>query len=404
MKNPLILAVFIASLRLSLSAQTDNLALESEVKRIDALTGDPDIKLAVVGAMADQLNIHRNHLILLRKESGQSYGAIFVSELRSRGIDDSEIVSQLRALNRKVNGRLDGFSPRSADVSSPRPVASLSTGIVHNPAGTFYSLVPEIGIDSSHVALVVGVPYYRVSAPNASTGGVGDVYVAGFLRGRVAGFEVGSTITLGTPTGDRSKGLGSGKTTIDGTGTIAKRIRFVRPWLSAGFTNSVFNNIGYQRPYVEDGNALHFSGELDWVIWRRFGMGFGGFALRPTGNQTVYYQVIQTPSSNARSSGSSGGQMPGGMMPGGSMPGMGNGPAPGGRSPGVTMPFYEVSQMSIVSAADLEDHGVAAWATLPLYRGFSLNISVARSVPFHLTTARFGVGIDVARLFFKGKR
>src|SRR5207248_9660445 len=54
-------------------------------------------------------------------------------------------------------------------------------------------------IDSPRAALVVGIPYYRVFATNTSAAGLGDVYATGFFRGRIAQFEVGSSVTLGLP-------------------------------------------------------------------------------------------------------------------------------------------------------------------------------------------------------------
>ena len=398
MKARLISLLFAVVLPLCLPAQTSTPDIESEIKKIDALTADPDIKLVVVAAIADHLKVHRNHIILLRKETGQSYGAILVSALREGGMGDAEILRQLRMTNREISRRLDQFRTPAGDTSRPRPVLFVSTAADHNSAGTFYSLVTEVGINASRASLVVGIPYYRTFTTNVTTGAVGDVYVAGFLRGHAAGFELGAAINMGTPTGDPSKGLGAGKLTGDATGIIARRYEFARPWLSAGFTNSVFNNVGYQRPYVADGNAAHFSGGLDLSVGRRLTMGFVGFALRPTGAQTVHSQTMATNMAGGPSVPGAGGMMPGAPM----MPGMG-GPNGAGTSPDSSMPFYDRAQETVVSADELRDYGGSAWLSIRLHQGVSLNIGAARSVPFHLTTARVGLGIDVARLLFPGK-
>lgn len=392
MKQTLVRILFTVVSTLCLWAQTGSLALDSEARKIDALTADPEMKLVVAAAMADQLEVHRNHLILLRKETDQPYSAIFVSALRERGMDDSQVLRQLRALDREVARRLDR--------SSVRPVLSLSSGADRSSAGAFYSLVPEIGVDSSHASLVVGIPYYRTSTANLATAGVGDVYVAGFLRGRIAAFDVGAVITAGAPTGDSSKGLGAGKASVDATGAIRRQFGFVRPWLSAGFTNSVFNNAGYRRPYVTNGNATHFSGGLDMTVRRILTFGAGGFALRPIGNQTVYSQTVEGRNTS---------QAPSASNSGGSMPGASRGAGMGGDRGGVmppasSMPFYDRAQQTVVNAGELRDYGAAAWLSIPIGRGLSLNVAAARSIPFHLTTARVGIGIDVARMLFPGKR
>jgi hypothetical protein len=384
-------------------SQTPDAAIQREMSKIDALCADPDLKLAVVAAMADSVQVHRNHLLLLHKDTGQSFATIFVSELRAHGIGDEGILRSLSALLREVKSQLARYNVVTPGATAPRPVLSVRSSIDYNSSGTLYSLVPEFGVDSSHAAVVVGIPYYRTFGASVSSGGLGDVYVAGFLRGRTAGLDFGSALTIGAPTGDRNKGFGSGKVTVDATGTMARRLEFARPWVSAGFANSVFNNAGYQRPYITDGNAIHVSGGVDFTLPRKLAVGIGGFGLEPIGNQVVYSETVQ-----AGSPGSSGTQQPGqqnggGMMPGGNMgPGMGNG---GGTTmpPATSMPFYDRTQQSVVSASDLRDYGASAWLSVPLHAGLSLSSVVSRSVPFHLTTIRVSIGVDLARLLFPGK-
>ncbi len=376
---------------LYLGAQQPASSLQTEMGKVEALVADPDLKLAVVAAMADSLQVHRNHVLLLRKETGNSFAAIFVSELRARGMDDDAILHGLRAIRRKMDG----------STSASVPVLSVSSGVDHNSPGTIYSLVPQIGFDSRHVAAVVAVPYYRISTASVSSGGLGDVYVSVFLRGKTAGFELGSSLTIGAPTGDRDRGLGAGKVTLDGTGTIARRLGLAKPWISAGFANSIFNNAGYQRPYVTDGNAAHFSGGVDFTMPHKVTFGAGGFGLVPVGSQIVYSQTVQ-----AWPSGSAGGQTNppngGGMMPGGGMgPGIGGGSTT--MPPVTSMPFYDQAHKSVVNANELRDYGPSIWLSVPLHSGLALNAFVTRSVAFDLTTVRVGVGIDVARLLFPGK-
>jgi hypothetical protein len=386
-----------------LRPQSPDAAIQVEMGKIDALCADPELKLAVVAAMADSVQMHRNHLLLLHKDTGQSFAAIFVSELRARGIDDEGILRSLSALLRDVNRQLARYNVVTPSTSAPRPVLSVRSSVDYNSSATLFSLVPEFGVDSSHAALLVGVPYYRSFGSSVSSGGLGDVYLAGFLRGRAAGLDFGSALTVGAPTGDRTKGFGAGKVTIDTAGTVARRFEFARPWVSAGFANSVFNNVGYQRPYITDGNAVHLSGGVDFTLPRKLAVGIGGFGLLPIGNQVVYSQTVQagSPGSGTQQTG----QQSGGMMPGGSMgPGMGTGNGGGMTTPPATsMPFYDSAQQSMVSASDLRDYGASAWLSVPLHAGLSLGSVVSRSVPFHMTTVRVSIGVDLARLLFPGK-
>ena len=399
--------ILAASLILSLApfqlgAQNPRALVEKEMRRVDALAANPDLKLAVVAAMAESLEIHRNHLLLLRKETGKSFATIYVSELRSRGMDDTGVLRSLRSLLHTVDRQI-GLNNVTTVEPGLRPVLLVGSAGDHNSAGDVFSLVPEFGFDSSHVAVVVGVPYYRVSSTSSSAGGLGDVYFTGFLRGRMAGTDFGTALTLGAPTGDRSKGLGAGKVTADATETISHRIGIAKPWVSIGFANSVFNNVGYLRPYVTDGKAGHFGGGVDLALPHKLAAGVAGFGLEPVGTQVVYSQVA-TSGTSGNTGGNSPPQTGGGMMPGGGM-GTGMGSGGGMTMPPVTsMPFYLAAQHSVVSASDLRDYGASFWLSIPLHSGLSFNTVVARSIAFHLTTVHVGVGIDVARLLFPGKR
>ena len=73
MKRFLAASIALLVTSLCVSAGELNSSIEQEMRRLDALAGNPDLKLAVVAAMAETLQIHRNHLLLLRRESGNSF-------------------------------------------------------------------------------------------------------------------------------------------------------------------------------------------------------------------------------------------------------------------------------------------------------------------------------------------
>jgi hypothetical protein len=370
--------------------------IQSEITKLDTLASNPQLKLVVVAAMADSLGIHRNHLLLQRRDTGQSFASIFVSELRAKGMTDDGILRSLREVLLEVDRQLK--STAVAVGSGARPVLFFASNADHSSVATVYSLVPEIGFDSSHVAALIGVPFFRLSDSNLSSSGIGDVYASAFLRGRTGGFDIGSTLTLGAPSGDRSKGLGAGKVTVDAAGTVARRFEFVKPWISGGFANSVFNNVGYQRPYITDGNAAHFAGGMDFALPHRLSLGIAGFGLEPIGNQVVYSQPVATGSSGNQSD-----TQPGnGMMPGAGMSGMG--PANTPNPPNPSMPFYGHGQQSTVPPGELRDYGASLSFSIRLNAGVSLNTSVAQSIPFSLTTAHIGIAVDVAHFLFPNKR
>ncbi len=366
LRIPLLLALLAA-------AQASPADLESQIAQVDRLATDPDVKLQLLHAMAVDLGTHRNRLILLKKQSEETFGQIYVRELRARGFSDDAILKKLGSLDRRMDGA-EGF----------RPILYVGTTVDHNSAGTFVALSPEVGVDSSRFAFVAGVPVYRISAAGRKATGIGDAYVAGFLRHRAGRYDLGTSLTLSFPTGDRSHGLGAGRVSVDLNGAVERRFARSRPFVTGGFTNSVFGNVGYQRPFISNGNALYASGGLDYRLHQRLTAGAGGFALHAMGAHAVISRMT-------------------GAMPASPSAGMPPRMGPGMHEPGTMqpagLPFYARAAQASVPGEDLADRGVSGWVWWSVHPGVTLNLTVARSFPYELTTVRAGLGFDLSRPF-----
>ena len=389
-------------------------SLEKEIAGIDAITADPNRKMLVLELMAERLGTHRNRLLLLRRQSGKSFGRIFAEQLAERGYSPEEAAAELRAVRGEFEKQWRRYGRSTGDGGSPpaRPVLYIGTGVDHNSVGTFVTLTPEAGFDTRHVSLVGGVPFYRLPGTASATSGIGDAYVSGLVRGDAGRFLVGANVVVGFPTGDETRGLGAGKVTIDASGLIERRFERWRPFGRIGVANYVFNNVGYQRPYISTGNAAHFSGGVDFRAHRRVILGAGGFAVRPWGTQNVHSRMWDHGHTMPPGDGP-------GTGPGDHGPGMGHtggmaaagaqisAPAalistPGGRMGG-DMPFLPPNPGGEVPAEDLRDHGVTGWVSFRLHSSLTLNFSVSRSFPFELTTVSAGLGFDLGRLLFPGR-
>jgi hypothetical protein len=367
--------------------------LDAEVARVDAAGANPDHKLVVVAVLAEHLKVHRNHLVFLRKQTGDSYGRIFVASLEESGASKADILRQLRSVNAEIERRLRSEPVRLS------PVFLVSSAADHSSLGTFYTVTPEIGFETRHAALVIGAPFYRNSAVSFTAGGLGDAYVAGYLRGAAGRFDFGTSLTVGLPTGDPLRGLGAGETTADGAGVVGVRLAAWRLFAGGGYTNSVFANVGYQRPYISEGPAAHFSGGLEVTPHRRLRLGAGGFAVRPHGEQQVYSRLTDMHPT------APGIIPPGTPAPKGwpkNWPWPPQGQIPAGQRTGplrvhlAGLLGLQQAQWLEAPAQDLQDHGVNAWASIGLFPGVSLDFAAARSVPFRLTTVRAGLVFDVA--------
>jgi len=382
---PLLLACLLIASAVA-AGQSVPASTEAEIARINSLAADPDAKLQVLQAMALDLGTHRNHLILLKKQGSDSFGQIYVKELRWRGFDDAAILTKLRAIARPAS-RPSQMGPTASGFT---PVAYVATAADHNSAGTFVSLTPEVGIDSRRFAFVGGVPLYRISATQRDATGIGDVYASAFLRQPVGSNDLGATFTIAAPTGNRDKGLGAGRVSVDVNGTLQRRIEKLRAFVTPGYTNSLYNNVGYQRPFISNGNSVYASAGFDYRLHRKFTVGLGGFGLHAMGDQMVISQMTATIPDMTNMPG-----MPPGHMP----PGMGSGsPSSGSMSTG-GMPFYGHGPQATVPGSDVSDWGASGWASWSVSSIVSLNFNVARSVAYDLTTIRVGLGFNLSRQF-----
>lgn len=363
--------------------------MEAEIARIDSLAADPDAKLQVLQAMALELGTHRNHLILLKKQGSDSFAQIYVKELRRRGLDDAAVMRKLRAIGNQAH--VSSQANRSA--SGFTPVAYVGTTTDHNSAGTFVAVTPEVGIDSRRFAFVIGVPVYWISATQRDSTGIGDVYGSMFLRQPFGSYDLGAALTVAAPTGNRDEGLGAGRVSVDVNGTLQRRFEKLRAFVTPGYTNSLYNNVGYQRPFISNGNSIYGSAGFDYRLHRKFTVGAGGFGVHAMGDQMVISQMTATAPNMT-----SGPGMPG-MPPGHMPPGMGSGSSNSGSMTVSSMPFYGHGPETTMPASDVSDWGASGWASWSLSPVVSLNLNVSRSISYDLTTIRVGLGFNLSRTF-----
>ncbi len=392
--------ILILALASGVAGQPVDAGLASDAARLDSYAATPDGRLIVAALMAERLNVHRNHLILLRRQTGRAYSALFVDQLSAAGKSAEEIRAALGELDDAVSRRLKSLQRSETAEGSPptRAIGFLSTAVDRNAAATFYTAVPELGVETGRGSVVVGLPLYLNNLSSRTVSGLGDLYVQGQLAGRARGFDFAPTLAVAFPTGQSGRGLGAGKLTVDGSVAVERILaRRLRPFLRAGVANYVFNNVAYQRPYISTGGAAHFSGGLTITLGGHVTLGAGGFSVEPFGDQNVTSREVMESGPPASPGG---GQPPGYGMP----PGMGHnsGHMPGGPSgtpqPGIPS-FMQVSHATL-PASDLRDRGANAWASVAITPVLSLQIAAARSVDFSLTTVHVGLGLNFGRLLF----
>jgi hypothetical protein len=350
---------------------------------INALAADPETKFQVLDLIGSDLGTHRNRLVLLKKETGLSFADIYSEELRKRGLTETGIVRRLQMVARRAAKNVG----RASVFGAARPIAYLGSSMDYNSIGTVVTLNPEIGLDLRSFGFVAGLPVYRVSSPQRNTTGIGDAYVSAFLRRPARLYEVASGFTLSVPTGSKEQGLGAGRVSVDVNGTVRRHFETLHPFVGVGYTNSTFNNVGYQRPFISNGNAFYTSAGFDYRIGRRLTAGIGGFGLVAIGTQTLISQMSNMQSMDDPGSGIGGG------------PGMSNGMhdgLPAHPEMGAGTPVSHYVPIRTVAARDASDYGASGWTSWSLHTDVTLSLRFAYSAPNRLTTVRLGVGFDLS--------
>lgn len=171
---------------------------------------------------------------------------------------------------------------------------------------------------------------------------------------------------------------------VDVNGTVRRHFESLRPFFGVGYTNSTFNNVGYQRPFISNGNAVYTSAGVDYKIGRRLTAGIGGFGLLALGTQTVISQM-----SNMLSMGTSGSGQ-------GGVPGMGTGMHNGQPGMGAGMPVGFHAPITTVAGRDASDYGPSGWTSWSPHADVTLSLRLAYSAPNQLTTVRLSVGFDLS--------
>jgi hypothetical protein len=210
---------------------------------------------------------------------------------------------------------------------------------------------------SHHFGVGLGVPYYFVGTPStinaknpqaASGSGLGDI--GADLRWLYPGEAVtyASTLHLGAPTGDTKKGLSTGHATWNWANHIEHGWGNFTPFIDGGVGNSLPDSRYFHRPYVTFGYNAQFEAGTEFDSGP-FSISGSAYDVAPWGNQTNRKGYLQ---SNVQTGG----------------------------------------------ASLTRDNGFNAGVEVKPAKTLSLEFGYSRSVPLHLNSFSFGVGVDVGAL------
>lgn len=254
-----------------------------------------------------------------------------------------------------------------------------------NAEGQLYRVNSSIGYTfSQHFGMDLGVPVYFVRPSSSVTGGasgngLGNPYLDLRFKFLNPAVNFGSVLTGFAPAGDSSLGLSTGRATFDWTNHFDHSFNNFTPFAEAGLSNTVADTQLFMRPFTSFGYNAHFQGGASCQLGKYFNLGASGYDIQPFGNQTLYSKVAH---GNAQTAG----------------PGVGM-----GQGAGMSHGVFQNNQQ-ITGTADLAyDNGFSAWVGASPSPYLDLQLGYTRSIQYDLNSVSFSMGVNVGRLYHRGK-
>jgi hypothetical protein len=229
---------------------------------------------------------------------------------------------------------------------------------------------------NSHLGVIGGLPLYLIHNSSSTTTapssvhGIGDVF--GSLRFAWAAPVVNYRMTLtgAAPSGDSSKGLGTGNATYDWTHHLDRGFGRWTPFAEGGLTNSTSQALLVQRQFVSSGPAAHFEAGSAFRLIGPVSVSASAYDIQPWATQTVLSRVVSQ-----------------------------GGPSAGTGKNGRV---FELSQKTVGGADLTRDYGFNAGVGVSISSVAQFWAGFNHSSHFALNTFSFGVGVNVLNLIHRG--
>ena len=232
--------------------------------------------------------------------------------------------------------------------------------------GQVYAFNPSVGYNfNRHFGMDLGVPFYFVRASSSlggtSSNGIGNPSLDLRFKFLNPAVNFASVVTGTAPVGDSKKGLSTGRGTYDWTNHFDHAFGSLTPFGEVGISNTVADTRLFLRPFTALGFNTHVQGGANYDLWKFLSVGASGYAILPSGQQTIFSKVVHSSSS-----------------------GHGH--------------VFENNQQTSGSADLARDHGFSAWVDANPAPYLDLELGYTRSVNYDLNAVSFGIGINVGYL------
>ncbi len=226
-----------------------------------------------------------------------------------------------------------------------------------------------------HLELDAGLPVYFIHAASSSTAagfssgnGIGNAYLSLRFGFSNSSTDFVSSVTGSVPTGDTTKGLSTGRVTVDWNNYLGFTAGRITPFVNLGLASSISDTPFFTRPFTSLGKVAHFEGGADVQVWRALSLGASAYADAPFGQQKVYSKLIKRGSAGT--------------------PGQSRGRGPNSGA-------FETQSVTVGEASIARDNGGSVWLDLSPGHVVSFQVGVSRSVEYDLNSVFFGVVLNL---------
>jgi hypothetical protein len=235
---------------------------------------------------------------------------------------------------------------------------------------------PALGYNfTPHFGMSFGIPIYFVrtaataTSPSGSNNGLGNAHLDLKLTYLHPVVNFGSILTAYAPSGDRDKGLSTGRVTFDWNNHLDRSFSRLTPFAEAGIGNTVVDSSFFTRPFTSLGFITHATAGIDLRVWRFISTGVSGYSILPVGDQKVFSKLVNK---------------------GGTVKGSGS----HGR-------VFETSSLTVGTSDIAQDDGFSAWIDAHPSATLDMSFGYNRSIHYDLNVMSFGVGLNLGKVFNK---
>src|SRR6516225_10877173 len=185
-------------------------------------------------------------------------------------------VAQKPASNTEATDDTKGFTEFETfqgTVNSQSSVMKLDSNLGYN-FNKHFGIFGGVPVYFAHVSSITTTTGTTTTTTPATTAtGLGNVYAGLLFQAPNPTLDYASTITAGAPTGSKTKGLSTGRVSIDWDNRFEHSFSHLTPFFEGGLANTVPDSRFFTRPFTTIGPVSPLEEGADLELLRHFSIG-----------------------------------------------------------------------------------------------------------------------------------